>query len=117
MPVNLVKRSFTGLANTIGLPLLPELVLWTEPELGPGGEPVSDTPSFEVDEPAVNRTSLFLAILYFAVFFVVGLTAFVTSIARPSVPELLANCAWVWLGSIITSGYAFFTLSGESATN
>lgn len=115
-PIHWVKRNFFGLANTLGLPLLPELVLWTEPDPSlPVDDPAHDTPSYEVDEPAVNRASLIVSVLYFGVFFLVGLLAFVTSIARPDVPDLLTNSAWVWLGSVVSSGYSFFALDSETA--
>ncbi len=114
-PIGWIKRNFFGLADTLGLPLLPEIVLWTEPAETPTGDPIQDAPSYEVDEPTVNKTSLFLAVLYFGIFFVVGLTAFITSIAKAQVPELLGNCAWVWLGAVISSGYSFFALNSDTA--
>jgi hypothetical protein len=115
-PISWVKRNFFGLANTLGLPLLPELVLWTEPDPSmPVDDPARDSPSFEVDEPAVNRASLIVSVLYFAVFFVVGLTSFVTSLVQPEVPELLSNAAWVWLGCVISAAYSFFALNSETA--
>jgi hypothetical protein len=115
-PIHWIKRNFFGLASTLGLPLLPELVLWTEPDESlPVDDPAHDAPSYEVDEPAVNKASLIISVLYFGVFFLVGLAAFVTSIALSEVPELLTNSAWVWLGSVVSSGYSFFALDSETA--
>ncbi len=115
-PIGWLKRNFYGLADTLGLPLLPELVLWTEPDPThqPVGDPIGEAPPYEVDEPTVNKTSLILSVLYFGVFFFVGLVAFVTSIIRPEVPDLLTNSAWVWLGSIVSSGYSFFALDSST---
>ncbi len=114
-PIHWVKRNFFGLAYTLGLPLLPEIVLWTDPIEEPGlDEPTHDTPWYELDEPMMNKISLGISILYFVIYFATGLGAFALSIARPEVPELISNAAWVWLGSLISSGYSFFALNSES---
>jgi len=114
-PIHWVKRNFFGLADTLGLPLLPEIVLWTEPaEPGTQDPTTGGSPAYEVDEPAVNRWSLVIAVLYFGLFFIVGLACFITSIVRAQVPELLSNAAWVWLGCIISAGYSFFALNSET---
>jgi hypothetical protein len=114
-PVHWIKRNFFGLARTLGLPLLPELVLWTEPAPGTvPGVPESDSPSYEVDEPTVNRGSLAVSMLYFGVYFLVGLASFVTSIALEEVPELLSNASWVWVGSLVSTTYSFFSMNGDT---
>jgi hypothetical protein len=114
-PIHWVKRNFFGLAETLGLPLLPEIVLWTDPDdaLDPG-EPAPDTPWYELDEPAINKISLGISILYFLIYFAAGFGAFGLSVARANVPELISNAAWVWLGSLVSSGYSFFALNSDS---
>jgi hypothetical protein len=42
------------------------------------------------------------------VYFVVGVGAFLLTITRATVPELVSNAAWVWLGTIVTSTYTYF---------
>ncbi len=114
-PIHWVKRNFFGLAETLGLPLLPEIVLWTDPDdAETPEEPSPSAPWYELDEPLVNKISLGVSVLYFGIYFVAGLGAFGLSVARTSVPELISNAAWVWLGSLVSSGYSFFALNSDS---
>lgn len=114
-PVPWVKRNFFGLAEILGMPLLPEIVLWIDPEvpLAPDN-PDAETPSYELDEPVINKVSLGISILYFVIYFVTGLGAFGLAVTRAAVPDLVSNAAWVWLGSLVSSGYAFFALNSDS---
>ncbi len=114
-PIHWIKRNFFGLADTLGLPLVPEIVLWTdlgEPE--EPGYPMPEEPEYEIDEPTVNKVSLGIAVLYFGVYFFAGLGAFGLSVIRPAVPELISNAAWVWIGSLVSSGYTFFAINSDS---
>lgn len=116
-PISWVKRNFFGLAGVMGMPLLPEIVLWVDPEApaAPGDpDPDAEAPSYELDEPVINKVSLGISILYFVIYFVTGLGAFGLAVTRAAVPELVSNAAWVWLGSLISSGYAFFALNSDS---
>lgn len=115
-PIHWVKRNFFGLASALGLPLAPEIVLWTDPDESeaPGDGPPAEAPWYELDEPVMNKISLGISVLYFVIYFVAGLGAFALSVARPSVPELISNAAWVWLGSLVSSAYSFFALNSES---
>ncbi len=60
-----------------------------------------------------NPAAFVVGVLYFAVYFLVGAGAFVVTLMRPSVPELIANSAWVWMGTILSAAYAFFALGKE----
>ena len=52
--------------------------------------------------------ALWVGLLYFGVYFLVGVGAFVLSVTRPVVPDLVSNAAWVWLGTVVTSAYTYF---------
>lgn len=113
-PIHWIKRNFFGLAETLGLPLMPEIILWTDPDPESPTEPEKRSPWYEIDEPLMNKVSLGIAILYFLVYFITGIGAFGLAILRPEVPELISNAAWVWIGSLASSGYAFFALNSDA---
>ena len=97
-PPSLAKSKLSGLARTLGL-------------LPSSATPMRSVPG-EPEEAAAKSTpiALWIALLYFAVYFLVGICAFALSILRPTVPELVDQAAWVWLGTVISSGYSFFAL-------
>ncbi len=74
-----------------------------------GATVLSDVPS-PADPPAAQAPTyaLWVGLLYFAVYFLVGVGAFVLAVTRPAVPELVSNAAWVWLGTVVTSAYTYF---------
>ena len=55
-----------------------------------------------------------LALAYFLIYFLVGLAAFVLTFTRPQVPDLIMNAAWIWVGTIVSSGYAYLGLSPDA---
>jgi hypothetical protein len=55
-----------------------------------------------------------LALAYFLIYFLVGLAAFVLAFTRPQVPDLIMNAAWIWVGTIVSSGYAYVGLSPDA---
>ena len=60
-----------------------------------------------------NPAAFYVGMLYFGVYLVVGAAAFVVTVARSAVPDLVANSAWVWMGTLISSAYAFFALGQQ----
>jgi hypothetical protein len=71
----------------------------------------------EEDEPvraAKVNTATWVAGVYFVIYFLVGAGAFLITILRAQVPELISNSAWVWLGTLISSSYSFFALGNDS---
>ncbi len=100
-PPPLGRSKLSGLARTLGL--LPSLAA-----------PVRSTPG-ETDEATAKSIpiALWVALLYFAIYFLVGICAFVLVLLRPRVPELVEGAAWVWLGTVISSGYSFFALDAR----
>ncbi len=75
------------------------------------GEPeeIAEPPA-ELDPGSGLSISLWVALLYFALYFVVGAAAFALTLLRTATPEFLGNAAWVWLGTVLSSGYSFFAL-------
>ena len=60
-----------------------------------------------------NPAAFVVGMLYFGVYFVVGVAAFIVTVARSAVPDLISNSAWVWMGTLISSAYAFFALGQQ----
>ncbi len=96
-PPSRFRAKFLGLAAMLGV------------RVRVGATNLSDVPS-PADEPPISAPSyaLWVALVYFVVYFVVGVGAFALVITRPAVPELISNAAWVLLGTIVTSAYAYF---------
>lgn len=97
-----LQGKLLGLADTLGLYI--------------GGLTASNIVP-EEDEPVraskVN-TATWVAGVYFVVYFLVGAGAFLITILRAQVPELISNSAWVWLGTLISSSYSFFALGNDN---
>lgn len=93
-----------SLGETLGVPTVAPAPSRTEPTQGPGELPASQ------GMPA----ALWVGILYFAVYFMVGLASFAAILLRSSAPEVVVNSAWVWLGTIMSSGYSYFALGSQS---
>jgi len=99
-PASRARSKLVGLAITLGLrvesALVQELTL----------------PETEQPEPErVVASAVWIALLYLVVYFLVGASALALSILRPEVPEIIGNTAWVWLGTLVSSGYTFFGLN------
>ncbi|MHB0856171.1 MAG: hypothetical protein ACYC5M_01210 [Anaerolineae bacterium] len=107
-PPSFLKRKLLGLARTIGM-----RTQQARPATAPEGEPTVPAPIEEPDAPRKVSLAMWVAVLYFGVYFFVGAGAFALTVMRPEVPELVFNCAWVWLGTVLSSGYTFFAL-GQS---
>ncbi|MGM0400296.1 MAG: hypothetical protein ACQEQT_03240, partial [Chloroflexota bacterium] len=56
---------------------------------------------------------VWIALLYFAIYFIVGIGAFFVTICRNNVPEIVVNSGWVWLGTVISSTYSFFGIDAK----
>ncbi|MFH1085291.1 MAG: hypothetical protein V1772_05975 [Chloroflexota bacterium] len=103
---NLARRNLLGLARTLGLPL-------TVPAPAEGA-PQPEAPS--TDDPAdprYQRLAIWTAVLYLAMYFVVGLAALLTSIWVKQTPEMVSQAGWVWLGTTVSAAYSFFGISGR----
>ena len=102
-PPSLLRRNLASLANTLGLPLRGEPA--RAPRPGPGGDGSEDTQA--------STAPVWVALLYFGVYFVVGVAAFLTALLRPASPEIVTNAGWVWLGTALSSAYSFLGLSAR----
>jgi hypothetical protein len=96
-PASRIKSKLVGLAVTLGLPIERALL--------------RQLAAPDAEQPEVERalnSAVWVSLLYLVLYFVIGASAFALSIVRTEVPELIANAAWVWLGTLVSSGYAFF---------
>lgn len=96
-PASRIKSKLVGLAVTLGLPIERALL--------------RQLAAPDAEQPEVERaldSAVWISLLYLVLYFVIGASAFALSVVRPEVPELIANAAWVWLGTLVSSGYAFF---------
>jgi hypothetical protein len=115
---SLVRRKLLSLAETLGLPV-PAATLRDHDDSQvphppmPGDLVPAPAPDDEADPPRGASAPMWMALLYFAVYFLVGISAFLVSIWRGNVPELVSNAGWVWLGTIISSTYAFLGLNAR----
>jgi len=94
------KEKFLGLGRLLGLRT--ERRTFAKAEEGAAPEELA--PSGRV------TTTMVVGILYFVVYFVIGAAALLLTVTRPAVPELVTNAGWVWLGTVLSAGYAFFAL-------
>jgi hypothetical protein len=105
---SLTSRNLEGLGDLLGVPDVP-------PTTAPNIEPLvpeEDDRMFE-PPPAPAQTmsaKTWIALAYVLVYITVGLAAFVVVLWRSPVPSLVANAAWVWFGTLISSAYSFFGL-------
>jgi len=60
--------------------------------------------------------SMWIALLYFGLYFVIGASALVLTLTRDSTPDFLVNAAYIWLGTVVSSGYSYFGLSSQPST-
>ena len=96
-PPSRFRAKFLGLAAMLGV------------RVCVGATILSDVPSpADPPVPQAPNYALWVGLLYFAVYFLVGVGAFVLAVIRPSVPDLVSNAAWVWLGTVVTSAYTYF---------
>ena len=93
-----LRRNLAGLARVIGLP-------------SPWGVQARAAAADGGPITVGGLTgTVWVALLYFAVYSVVGLASLLLSAFLPAVPDLVSSSAWVWLGTIVTSSYSFFGL-------
>jgi hypothetical protein len=57
---------------------------------------------------------MWIGIIYFVIYFLVGLAAFLVTIVRGSAPDVVSNAGWVWLGTVISSAYSYLGLNADS---
>ena len=100
---SLLYRKLASLANTLGLPL----------RLSREAPPRSDGDIGLPDSGSGFNAPLWVALLYFGVYFVVGVGAFLTALLKAGAPEIVTNTGWVWLGTAITSAYSFLGLNAR----
>jgi hypothetical protein len=118
-PPSLIRRKLLGLADTLGFrrPTYRRSTRRSgqdasEPSSGDDATPVTPTP-----HPAsglADTVRAWIGGVYFVIYFVVGIAAFLVSLLRASVPDIVANAGWVWLGTVLSSAYAFLGLNNES---
>lgn len=104
-PPSLARCKFLGLATFIGARM---------GHPSPWATTGDEAPELEPGQPW--SAALWVALFYFAVYFVIGAAAFVVTLMRPGTPEFLQNSAWVWLGTLGSSAYSFFGLNTQIHT-
>ncbi|MHB1356439.1 MAG: hypothetical protein ACYCZF_10740 [Anaerolineae bacterium] len=102
LPTWYSQGKLLGLAETLGLNL--------------GGLTANSIAPLEDEHVRITKvnTATWVAGIYFILYFLVGAGAFLVTILRPQVPELISNSAWVWLGTLISSSYSFFALGNDN---
>jgi len=102
-PPSRFRSKFLGLAAMLGVRM------YVGPTI------LSDVPA-PADPPSTEEPgyALWVGLLYFGVYFLVGVGAFVLAVTRPVVPELVSNAAWVWLGTVVTSAYTYFGMDVQT---
>ncbi|MBM3189404.1 MAG: hypothetical protein FJZ90_11860 [Chloroflexi bacterium] len=104
---SLIRRNLLGLASVLGLISPPEPTRSVSDELELPVE--TEPPAMESKMP----TAAWVALLYFAVYFFVGVCAFLVAVWKDPVPEFVASSGWVWLGTAISAAYAFLGLNAR----
>jgi len=99
-PTSRAKSKLVGLGVTLGLHIEPILLQ----------QLAAPDPEQPEPEKAVSY-AMWIGLVYLVLYFAVGACAFVLSIIKPQVPELVSNAAWIWLGALVSSGYTFFGLN------
>jgi hypothetical protein len=105
---SLASRNLEGLGDLLGLPDVP-------PPKVPDAEPLAPDEDDEAPEPPPApaqsmSAKTWIALAYVLVYLIVGLAAFVLILWRSPAPSIVANAAWVWFGTLISSAYSFFGL-------
>jgi hypothetical protein len=105
---SLASRNLEGLGDLLGLPDVP-------PPKVPDAEPLAPDENDEAPEPPPApaqsmSAKTWIALAYVLVYLIVGLAAFVLILWRSPAPSIVANAAWVWFGTLISSAYSFFGL-------
>jgi len=96
-PPSRFRSKFLGVAAMTGVRVRVGATILSDVP-APADPPPAQTPGY----------ALWVGMLYFGVYFVVGVGAFLLAVTRPVVPELVSNAAWVWLGTVVTSAYTYF---------
>lgn len=103
-PDSLIKANLLGLGGMLGFPTQP---------LAPASSRATDELVPPV-EPDVNALAMWVALVYIAIYILVGVASFATMFWAPSPPDLVVDAGWVWLGTVVSSGYSFFALNDRS---
>ncbi len=100
-PPSFLRCKFLGLARALGIhtQLVAPHAFTTDEQESQQGQAIT--------------AAVWVAALYFTVYFAVGLAAFALAVFRPAAPELILNSAWVWLGTVLSAGYSFFALGSQ----
>ncbi len=102
-PISRTRRKFIGLGELVGFRALPSAPRKSMPEEGEGEQE---------ETPQVSSLSLWVGLIYFGAYFLVGIGAFALILIKSDVPEFIGNAAWVWLGTLVAAGDSFFSLGG-----
>jgi hypothetical protein len=103
------RRNLLGLAELMGLPTRRPASPSRTGELPEEAEP----PEEIIAEPARAGLAMWVAILYLAVYLVVGLASLIVSLLISEAPDVVTQAAWVWIGTALSSAYAFFGIDRQ----
>jgi hypothetical protein len=108
----LARNKLLSLGEIMGLeratPPLRDLDELAPAEPAPAPAP-APTPSPKPSNPAAVAVGL----LYLVVYVLIGAAALIVTISKATVPEIVSNSAWVWLGTVASATYSFFALGGQ----
>jgi len=102
-PDSLVKANLLGLSSFLGFA--------TQPRASTPSRTTEDGPPVEAE---TSPFALWVAIFYFAIYFLVGVASLLTMLLIPQAPDMVVDAGWVWLGTLLSSGYSFFALNDKS---
>jgi len=101
-PPSRLNSKFASLARVLGFASRSHTVLDAAPD--DEGSPVEES----------DPTAVGMALLYAAIYFLVGGAAFLLVLTKDVVPEIIESSAWTWVGSLVASAYTFFGLDTVS---
>ena len=67
----------------------------------------------EPDDDTSSTSAVWLAVLYFCVYFITGAASLVTVLLTDNAPAFLSDAAWVWLGTVASSAYSYFSIDSS----
>ena len=97
-PPSLAKRNLLSLAEALGV--------------SPRATSLSRTADGSaIDLPKQAAMAMWIALVYVAIYFLVGISAFIVSLWIEQAPGMVTQAGWVWLGTTVSAAYSFFGLS------
>ncbi len=74
---------------------------------------LDDEEVVEPDDDTSSTSAVWLAVLYFCVYFITGAASLLTVLLTDNAPAFLSDAAWVWLGTVASSAYSYFSIDSS----